>query len=178
MNVVAYSAGTRPDYVSLSLAACYSKLFDSPLVKTVNVGALPKHKTNPVVHNFLLEVMKPSRYKYTYGYMVAAQFDHDSKTDEIHAVALYNYEAYHTAAISLNMVDNALLKHFVGTEYSIVTENAHIRQILSKRSAEKKKVSTLMWFSSTRDNMIKTPFSTDFAYCKSGSLMSIYVVCR
>ena len=139
-TVIAYSAGKRPDNLSVALAACYGKQFNSPLVKTINVGALPKHKTNPVVQNFLLEVMKPNSYKYTYGYMVAAQFDHDTKSKEVHAVAMYNYEVYHTPAISLSLVDNALLKHFVGAEYSIETQNDNLVPVYSAAIAEKKRM--------------------------------------
>ena len=40
-------------------------------------------------------------------------------------MALFNNEAYHTAAISLNLVDNALLRYFVGPGYSISTMNRH-----------------------------------------------------
>ena len=36
---------------------------------------------------------------------------------------MFNYDKYHTAPVSLTVVDNALLRHFVGQEYSIETTN-------------------------------------------------------
>ena len=84
--------------------------------------------------------MKNDEYKYTYGYMVAAQFKHDSATDEIHAVALYNYEAYHTAPISLSLVDNTLLRYSVGAEYSIETQSDPIQLDLSTAVAKSERI--------------------------------------
>ena len=80
--------------------------------------------------------MKPNSYKYAYSYMVAAQFDHNNATDQVRAVAFYNYEAYHTTAISLSLVDNTLLQHFVGANYSIETHNNHRQPAYSKWVAE------------------------------------------
>ena len=84
--------------------------------------------------------MKEDGYAYTYGYMVAAQFDHNKVTDEVHAVALYNYEAYHTAALSLSLVDNTLLRHFVGAEYSIETQSDPIQLVLSTAVAKRERI--------------------------------------
>lgn len=40
------------------------------------------------------------------------------------ARALYNHEAYHTAAVALNVIDNVLLRHLVGGDnYTIETMN-------------------------------------------------------
>ena len=139
-TVVGFSAGKSEDNVTLALAARYSGQFDSGQVSLVQVtGHRPPYLT-PHVSDFLLDVLKTDSRKYTYGYMVAAQFEHNKKTDEIHAIALYNYEAYHTPAISLSLVDNALLKYSVGTEYSIETQNAYRRPVYSKRVADKVRV--------------------------------------
>ena len=135
-TVVAYSAGWNPDNVSTALAATYSKQFDSRLVETINVGELRDQNRHPVVQEYMLDAFKDDSYAYTYDYMVAAQFDHNKVSDEVHAVALYNYEAYHTAPISLSLVDNTLLRHFVGAGYSIETQNDPIEPSYSKQVAE------------------------------------------
>ena len=129
------SAGRSPDNVSMGLRAAYNRQLHSPFVTTVSVRD---------VSSSLQDAMTPSSYKYTYGYMVAAQFDHNNDTDEVRAVAFYNYEAYHTTAISLSLVDNTLLQHFVGANYSIETQNDHLvpsysQNIATKRRVEKRK---------------------------------------
>ena len=77
---------------------------------------------NGSVNDYLASIANENRYTYTHGYIVAALFESIS-ADEVRCTALYNYEAYHTAPISLNLVDNALLKHYVGRRYSIETTN-------------------------------------------------------
>ena len=77
---------------------------------------------NGSVNDYLASIANEKRYTYTHGYIVAALFESIS-ADEVKCTALYNYEAYHTAPISLNLVDNALLKHYVGRRYSIETTN-------------------------------------------------------
>ena len=136
-TVVAYSGGTNPDNVSMALVNSYSKQFDTPLVKTVNVGRLSEYKYNPSVHDYLLNVIKKDgSYAYIHRYMVAAQFEHDNATDEVRAIMFYNYEAYHTAPISISLVDNTLLRHFVGAEYSIETQNHPVKPTYSEKVKE------------------------------------------
>ena len=145
-TVVAYSAGTNPGNVSLALVNRYGKQFDTPLVKTVNVNQLSEYKYNPSVHEYLLNVMqKDGGYAYIHSYMVAAQFEHDTATDEVRAIVFYNYEAYHTAPISLSLVDNTLLKHFVGAEYSIETQNHPVKPIYSEKVKEDIRVENMIY---------------------------------
>ena len=122
--------------MSTALAASYSEQFDSRLVETINVSELRDQNLHPVVQEYLLDALKKDSYAYTYDYMVAAQFDHNRITDEVDAVALYNYEAYHTAPISLNLVDNTLLRHFVGAGYSIETQSDPLKPSYSEQVAE------------------------------------------
>ena len=141
-TVVGYSAGIYPDNVSLDLAASYSRQFNSPLVTLVNVGELRSPVPTPHMNTFFEAAIKTDSRKYTYGYMVAAEFDHNNDTDEVRAVAFYNYEAYHTTAISLSLVDNSLLQHFVGANYSIETQNAYRKPVYTVEVAEKVRVKT------------------------------------
>ena len=76
------------------------------------------------VNEYLLAVGKNNTAELVHHRLVAAQFD-VSEDGDVACVALFNYEAYHTAAISLNLVDNALLRYLVGPEYSIRTTNNH-----------------------------------------------------
>ena len=117
----------------MALASEYTGQITCPLVTNVNA-------TGRNINTFLEEVMGDDAYTYTYRYMVAAQFDHDSNTDEIKAVALYNYDAYHTSAISVSFVDNTLLRYFVGAEYSINTQNDPIAPIYSTVVAKRERI--------------------------------------
>ena len=145
-TVVPYSGGTNPDNVSMALVNSYSKQFDTPLVKTVNIGRLSEYKYHPSVHDYLLNVMKKDgSYAYIHRYMVAAQFEHDNATDEVRAIMFYNYEAYHTAPISISLVDNTLLRHFVGAEYSIETQNHPVKPTYSEKVKEDIRVYNMIY---------------------------------
>ena len=135
----------NPDNVSTALVNSYGKQFDTPSVKTLNINQLSEYKYNPSVHEYLLKVMeKDGGYAYIHSYMVAAQFEHDAATDEVRAIVLYNYEAYHTAPISLSLVDNTLLRHFVGAEYSIETQNHPVKPIYSEKVKEDIRVDNMI----------------------------------
>ena len=144
-TVVAYSAGTNPSNVSLALVNSYGKQFDMQLVKTININQLIDYKYHPSVHEYLLNVMKKDgSYAYIHNYMVAAQFEHDTATNEVRAIMFYNYEAYHTVPISLSLVDNTLLRHFVGAEYSIETQNHPVKPIYSEKVKEDLRVDNMI----------------------------------
>ena len=140
--MVGYSAGIYPDNVSLALAASYSRQFNSPLVTLVKVSEQRSPVRTSQMNKFFEAAIKSDSRKYTYSYMVAAQFDHNNATDEVRAVAFYNYEAYHTTAASLSLVDNTLLQHFVGANYSIETQNAYRKPVYSAGVAETVRVRT------------------------------------
>lgn len=119
--------------MSVALSSEYTGQITCPLVTNVNA-------TGRNINTFLEELIEDDAYTYTYRYMVAAQFEHDSNTNEIKAVALYNYDAYHTSAISVSFVDNALLRYFVGAEYSIKTQNDPIVPIYSTVVAKRERI--------------------------------------
>ena len=48
---------------------------------------------------------------------------HANDSAVVVARGLYNHEAYHTAAVALNIIDNVLLRHLLGDQLSIETLN-------------------------------------------------------
>ena len=97
----------------------------------------------PHLEEFLLSQGKRDLSVYTYTYFVAAEFlNRTSNGTNIDVTAFFNYKAHHTAAISLNLADNALLRYHAGSEYSIQTTNhplwkpsartQHLMQLLSE----------------------------------------------
>ena len=116
-TTVVYGVGQTAHTLSVQLSDTYKSQFKGFHHELVYV--------NGSVHEYLATKANENRYTYTHGYFVAALFESIS-ADEVKCTALYNYEAYHTAAISLNLVDNALLKHYIGRSYSIQTTNNYI----------------------------------------------------
>ena len=116
-TTVVYGVKHAAHTLSIQLADTYKSQFKGFHHELVYV--------NGSVHDYLASKANENRYTYRHGYFVAALFE-STGADEVKCTALYNYEAYHTAAISLNLVDNALLKHYIGRSYSIQTTNNYI----------------------------------------------------
>lgn len=72
----------------------------------------------PSVYDHLIRVAKTDTFEFIYRHFVAAQFE--TKPDgSVWATVLYNQQALESATISLNLVDNAILRHVIGPRYSI-----------------------------------------------------------
>ena len=109
-----------------NLASLYIDQFHDPQDTVVRVNGLPDR---PLLEAFLLSQGERDLSGYTYKYFVAAEFlnrtDSSARTNvsNVDVMAFFNYKAYHTAAISLNLVDNALLRHYTDDDYTIETTN-------------------------------------------------------
>ena len=132
-NVV-YGAGNATYKISTMLAESYKSQFQGSPHQLVYVNDIAKYNSSIGVHDYLVDRSYANSFTYRYNYFVAALFE-SVGADEVKCTALFNYEAYHTAAISLNLVDNALLQHYVGPGYSIQTTNDLIEMDINKTAA-------------------------------------------
>ena len=123
-TTVVYGGGNSTQ--TTMLADAYRSQLEGSVHELVHVNDMAKYNSNVGVHSYLVDRGRESSYAYKYGYFVAATFESDG-TDEVICTALFNYDAYHTAPISLNLIDNALLRHYVGPGYSIQTTNHFIK---------------------------------------------------
>ena len=123
-STVIYGVGDNTYNISTMLAESYKRQFKGFSHELVNVS--------DGVRDYL--VARAGANNYTYNYVVAADFESVS-ADEVKCTAWFNYEAYHTAAISLNLIDNALLQHYIGPGYSIQTTNHMIAYEANKETA-------------------------------------------
>lgn len=121
-TIVVYGVAHSPTTKALALGEMYRQQFDGGSQEVVCLNNLSGYTASDSVHEYLLQKGKHDRHDYSYQLFVAAEF-HSGPTGDVSVVAFYNYEAFHTTAISLNLVDNALLKHYVGSDYSIETTN-------------------------------------------------------
>ena len=111
---------------ALAVAKLYGWQVDSDGLKVEYLNEMPGHTTGDNVRDYLMEKGKRDAHEYGYRTFVAAEFRSVGK--DVFVTAFFNFQAYHTSAISLTLVDNALLKHYVGQDYSIETTN-HPRQV-------------------------------------------------
>ena len=111
---------------ALAVAKLYRGQVDSGARKVEYLNGMPGHKAGDNVHDYLMEKGKRDAHDYTYHTFVAAEFRSVGK--DMFVTAFFNFQAYHTSAISLTLVDNALLKYYVGHDYSIETTN-HPKEI-------------------------------------------------
>ncbi len=111
---------------AFAIAKLYRRIVDSDGRKVEYLNEMPGHTESDNVHDYLMEKGKRDIHEYNYRTFVAAEFR--SVDGRMFVMAFFNFQAYHTSAISLTLVDNALLKHYVGHDYSIETTN-HPRQV-------------------------------------------------
>ena len=138
-SVVAYSSGEHHSYAVQTMASQYSdQFYGSPHV----VVRANNQTGRPHLEEFLLSQGRRDLPVYTYTYFVAAEFlNRTEDGTNVDVMAFFNYKAHHTAAISLHLADNALLRYHAGSEYSIETINhplwmpsartQHLMQLLS-----------------------------------------------
>ena len=112
--------------LAVAVAKLYRRQVDSDPLNVEYLNEMPGHTTGDNVHDYLMEKGKRDAHEYSYRTFVAAEFRSVGK--HMFVTAFFNFQAYHTSAISLTLVDNALLKHYVGHDYSIETTN-HPRQV-------------------------------------------------
>ena len=125
-TTIVYGGGNTTRTTSTMLADAYRSQLEGSAHHLVYVSDMAKYNSNVGVHSYLVDRGLEDSYAYKYGYFVAAMFQ-SVGADEVICTALHNYDAYHTAPISLNLVDNALLRHYVGPGYSIQTTNHFIQ---------------------------------------------------
>ena len=129
LSLAQYGRSTVPFRVAPSdnsteasaLANAYIRQFDSDTIR-----AKYFHKVDMM--SYLIEMSKQDRHEYLCRTFVAAEFKKSYTQPYTNVTVFYNYQAFHTSAISLALVDNALLQYYVGEDYSIETTN-HPRQV-------------------------------------------------
>ena len=90
------------------------------------------------MENYLLDVSKHDFTKYVTEYMIAASFSSSRDADERGAslLAYFNNEAYHTPAISLAYIGNAILHHFTDTKHVIEATNHPLPRDVEKKASD------------------------------------------
>ena len=138
-SMVAYSTSEHHSYAVQNMSSQYSDLFRGSPNDVVHAN---NQTGAPHLEEFLLSLGKRDLSVYTYTYFVAAELlNRTYNGTNIDVTAFFNYKAHHTAAISLNLADNALLRYHAGSEYAIQTTNhplwlpsartQHLMQLLS-----------------------------------------------
>lgn len=72
----------------------------------------------------LLDMANSHSREFKFQYLVAASFLENNTI-----IAWFNNQAYHTAALTLSLVHNALVKDFFGSDHSIAVTNAPFKFI-------------------------------------------------
>ena len=81
---------------------------------------------DPNMDNYLVNVSLYNFQKFLQDYMISGSFvgsDASELNRSTVTIAHFNNEAYHTTGISLNYLQNAVLKFFAGVKYQITTIN-------------------------------------------------------
>ena len=141
-TTVVYGAMPRSSIVGrrneqMKLANAYYHMLQSEHELT-NVDKQSADSSNEsTVYNYMVAAAKRYRFAAVYRQVVASEFV-TLPSGELVATAFYNYEALHSPVISLNLVDNAILQHYVGTEYSIeVTSHPRVLEMgMQERKAK------------------------------------------
>ena len=121
----------------LQLANAYQQVLQSEHDLTKVVNQSTRYSPESFVYNYMVEAAESNGFAVVYRHIVGAEFM-SLPNGTIMAIAFYNYDALHSPVISLNLVDNALLQHHVGAEYSIdVLSHPRVLQ-LSKEEQEDK----------------------------------------
>lgn len=130
-NVVAYSTGINESQSKTAdtLAHLYAQQFNGTLSSMVYLNKLTKYANNPLVMRYLQEEGVRSLSTYNNDYQAAATFNGSAPDGQaLDATAAwvtgyFNDEAYHTPAMSLSTVDNAVLRNVANSNYTIWTVN-------------------------------------------------------
>ena len=71
-------------------------------------------------YDHLIKIAGQNAFSLIYRHFVAAQFE-TMPNGDVHATAMYNQQAISTDTISLKLIDNAILRQYVGRQYAINT---------------------------------------------------------
>lgn len=113
--------------ITLALGDMYSSLFtrsDKPVLLSKNESSMT---------DYLLEEAYADLSKYNLHNMVAASFRQKKESNKTDIVSYFNNQAYHSPAISLLQVHNALLKYFVNDSYSFSVRNHPLPRTLAEK---------------------------------------------
>ncbi|XP_069124776.1 phospholipid-transporting ATPase ABCA3-like [Argopecten irradians] len=122
-NDIVYRAS--PGNISDSLSLFYSGQFDQSSTETVtSVGDQPGYNATSDIIKFLVNTGEKSIGLYNLHYMVAADFQENNGTEKVKATAYFNDQSYHSSAISLATLSNAVIQYVTNnSDFSITTVN-------------------------------------------------------
>ena len=102
-----------------AVAAAYAAQFANTSTNPIYVNNLTEFKNNASLLNYFISKGKKNLGTYTSHYLVAAGIEekYRNKKDHIHLSGWFNNEAYHTPAMTLNVLHNAVLR--------MLTNNTH-----------------------------------------------------
>ena len=119
-NYVPYRSNQDP--TSESIAHLYASQFNG-------TDSVTQHVTNDTLEDYLIGKGEQSVSVYNVRYLIAGDFntskDSESNSTMIKARAHFNNQAYHTPAMSLNALSNALIKHVSGSENASISTVNH-----------------------------------------------------
>ncbi len=81
------------------------------------------YKDDPTMVNYLTDIGKENMDSYNRDYMIAAGFTAPSGNSSSQIVGFFNNQVFHSVAISLNAVSNAILQHFTSSSYTLHATN-------------------------------------------------------
>jgi len=116
-NYILYTNGLNPSEEMQNLTELYVGQFQG-------TGSVPQYvnlTSGQSIQEHLVEIAENGIAHYNAHYLIAMEL---RKTeDRLKTVAYFNAEGYHTAPMTLNALDNMLLKYAVGVNHSITTLN-------------------------------------------------------
>jgi ATP-binding cassette subfamily A (ABC1) protein 3 len=122
-NVVSYSTAKYASTQTKNLAKLYKSQFIDDRTQTEWVNNISEYKADPDIEIYLIYQGKESVSRYNSRYIVAASFENKSSANVTSATAYFNNQAYHSPGMTLNVLNNAVLKYFTQKEAVITTIN-------------------------------------------------------
>ena len=130
-NYVPFTSGKNETQSQLTkdLANSYGSQFYESGVQGLYLNNNSHYASDPSVNKYIINEGEASLGTYTNNYLIAASFlEINGKPN---ATALFNDQAFHTPAITLNAMDNTLLQRFVNSSYDIYTVNDPLPKTVS-----------------------------------------------
>ena len=120
-NTVAYRGTnrTRERFLGELFAGQFKKY---PNIEPKDINKQSGFK-NATVDDYLIYEAKRSLSTYNSKYLIAADFSNDS--DKTDATAFFNNQAFHTPGITLNALDNAILKYVSNNSDAVISTTNH-----------------------------------------------------
>ena len=116
-NYVLYSDGINPSAEMHKLTELYVDQFK-------DMGSLPQFvnlTNNQSMEDYFVEIAKKGVARYNAHYLIAMELQ--KVETSLKPIAYFNAEGYHTAPMTLNALDNMLLKYATNVNYSLATIN-------------------------------------------------------